>query len=121
VVEVIRKHNMQERVLFSSFFPRNLRNARTLLPEVPRGLLAWSGWIGFPARTFGWRGNMYALHPYLSNVDAGMVFRLHAAQKRVHVWTVNAEAEMKRLIGLGVDGIFTDDPALLLRLVGRGK
>jgi glycerophosphoryl diester phosphodiesterase len=119
VVEVIRRHDMQDRVLFSSFFPGNLRKARALLPEVPRGLLAWSGWMGFPARTFGWRGDIYALHPYFSNVNVGLVQRLHTAGRRVHVWTVNAEAEMKRLIDLGVEGIFTDDPALLLRLAGR--
>lgn len=119
VTALVRKHHMHERVLFSSFFSRNLRKARALLPEVPRGLLAWAGWFGFPARAWGWKGDFYSLHPHLSSVDAGIVSRLHAAGKRVHVWTVNAEADMKHLIGLGVDGIFTDDPALLGRCLGR--
>ncbi|MEW6092937.1 MAG: glycerophosphodiester phosphodiesterase family protein [Chloroflexota bacterium] len=119
VVELVVKYDMQDRVLFSSFFPRNLRRVRSLLPETPRGLLAWAGWLGFPARTFGWRRDYYALHPHLSNVDAGLVSRLHAAGKRLHVWTVNAEEDMKHMIALGVDGIFTDDPALLSRCLGR--
>lgn len=119
VVEVIRRHRMQDRVLFSSFFPGNLRKARALLPEVPRGLLAWAGWMGWPARTLGWRGDLYALHPHLSSVTPALLSQLHRAGKRLQVWTVNAEADMNHLIRLGVDGIFTDDPALLLGLVGR--
>ncbi len=119
VAELVRKHGLQDRVLFSSFFARNLQKARLLLPEVPRGLLAWSGWMGWPARTFGWRGDYYALHPYLTNVDAGLVDRIHAAGKRVNAWTVTAEVDIERMIGLGVDGIITDDPALALRLRER--
>lgn len=118
VAALVRKHAMQERVLFSSFFPGNLRRARALLPEVPRGQLAWRGWMGWLARTLFWRGQ-FALHPYLTDVTPALVSRLHKAGKRVFVWTVNAEADMNHLIRLGVDGLFTDDPALLLRLRNR--
>ena len=121
VIEVVKKHGMQKHVLFSSFFVRNLRKAKMLQPEVPCGLLTLSGLIGLWGRTIGWRGEYYALHPYLSDVNAGMIYRVHAAGKRVQVWTINTENDMKRMIGLGVDGIITDDPALALRLLGRGK
>lgn len=38
---------------------------------------------------------------------------------KVQVWTVNEEAAMKRLLQLGVQGILTDYPDRLLRLLGR--
>ena len=120
VVELVKKHGLQKRVLFSSFFVRNLRKASTLLPEVPGGLLTLSGLLGLWGRTFGWRGDYYALHPYLSDVNPGLVYRIHAAGKRIHVWTVDADGDLKRMIGLGVDGIITDDPARALRMLGRG-
>jgi glycerophosphoryl diester phosphodiesterase len=120
-VELVKERRLQERVLFSSFFARNLRKVRRLLPEVPRGLLAWAGGLGLSARAFGWRGDYYALHPYLSDVHAGLVDRLHAAGKRLNVWTVNAPDDLKRMIGLDVDGIFTDDPGLALHLLGRSQ
>ncbi|HTX91030.1 MAG TPA: glycerophosphodiester phosphodiesterase family protein [Anaerolineales bacterium] len=121
VAELVKKHGMEGRVLFSSFFPGNLRKAGAILPQVPRGLLTMSGFLGMWGRTFGWRGDYAALHPYLTDVTAGLVFRVHAAGKRITVWTVNTEADIKKQIGLGVDGIITDDPALALRLIGRSR
>jgi glycerophosphoryl diester phosphodiesterase len=121
VVDLIRKHGLQNRMLFSSFFARNLEMARLLVPEVPRGLLCMRGILGYWGRTFTWRGDYFALHPYLTEVDPGLVYRVQAAGKRVHVWTVNPEGELKRMIGLGVDAIITDDPVLALSLLGRGR
>ncbi|MBA4379078.1 MAG: hypothetical protein C0393_00035 [Anaerolinea sp.] len=36
-------------------------------------------------------------------------------------WTVNDEAAIRHLIALGVDGIFTDDPLLARRILGRAR
>ncbi len=91
VVELVKRHGLQNRMLFSSFFVRNLRLTRVLLPEVPRGLLCMRGIMGSWGRTFTWRGDYFALHPYLTDVDPGLVYRVQAAGKRVHVWTVNPE------------------------------
>lgn len=119
VAELVRRHALEGRVLFSSFLPRNLRSMRKLLPNVPRGLLTYRGWLGSWGRAFGWRGDYSALHPCLTDLDARLVARVHAAGKRVHVWTVNLEADIRRVIGLGVDGIITDELALTCRLLGR--
>jgi len=121
VVDLVKKHGLQDRMLFSSFFARNLQITRSLLPEVPRGLLCMRGILGSWGRTFTWRGDYFALHPYLTDVDPGLVNRVQAAGKRVHVWTVNSEEDLKRMIGLGVDAIITDDPVLALRLLGRSR
>jgi glycerophosphoryl diester phosphodiesterase len=120
VVGLVKKHDMQDRIIFSSFFARNLWIAKALLPEAPRGLLAWSGWAGYPARSWGWKRDCFALHPYLTDTNIGLVQRLHAAGCQVNVWTVNSAADLKQVIGLGVDGIFTDDPQLALHLIGKG-
>ena len=121
VIELVRRYAMQERVLFSSFLSRNLIKAHLLLPQVPCGLLCMPGILGFLARTFAWRRDFYALHPHLTDVGPGLVERVHAAGKRLNVWTVNDEDDLKRMIGLRVDAIFTDDPGMALRLLGRSQ
>jgi glycerophosphoryl diester phosphodiesterase len=110
---LIKKHNMQKRVLFSSFLASNLSQAGRYLPDVPRGLLALPGILGTWARSFGFAfGKYQALHPFLKDVSQQAVARVHRLNRRVHVWTVNDEKEMRRLFSWGVDGIFTDDPQL---------
>jgi glycerophosphoryl diester phosphodiesterase len=41
----------------------------------------------------------------------------HRCDVQVHVWTINEEAEMKRLLTLGVDGIMSDFPGRLRAVV----
>jgi glycerophosphoryl diester phosphodiesterase len=38
---------------------------------------------------------------------------------QVHAWTINEPEEMNRVIAMGVDGIITDAPSRLLKILGR--
>jgi glycerophosphoryl diester phosphodiesterase len=48
-------------------------------------------------------------------VTAEEVRAAHGAGLRVIPWTANTEADWKRLIAAGVDGIITDDPERLIQ------
>ena len=118
VCDLVRRHALQKNILFSSFFAGNLKKAAALLPEAPRGLLAQVSLLGIWARSFGFNfGDYAALHPYVSDVTAQQVQRVHRLKRKINVWTVNKEEDMRRLIGWGVDGIITDDPVLAVRVV----
>jgi glycerophosphoryl diester phosphodiesterase len=55
-------------------------------------------------------------------VDGRFLRAAHQRGLPVHVWTIDDEAEMHRLLDLGVDGIMTDRPSLLRQvLVERGQ
>jgi glycerophosphoryl diester phosphodiesterase len=117
VCMLVKKFGLQDRVLFSSFFASNLSKARSYLPEVPRGLLAFGGFLGAWARSFGFNfGRYQALHPYVEDVTSQQVQRVHRLNRRIHVWTVNAADDMRRLFHWGVDAIFTDDPELAVQV-----
>ena len=122
VCTLVKKCGLQKQVLFSSFFASNLSKARGLLPEVPRGLLAFNGLLGVWARSFGFAfGRYQALHPNLKDVTPQQVQRVHRLKRRVHVWTVNTAEDMRRLFNWDVDGIFTDDPQLAVQVRGGAE
>lgn len=114
VAELVKKHNLDENVLFSSFNPQALRQAHKCLPKVPLGLLTLPGPPGWVMRS--WLGRMLvpyqALHPEKQDVNTHLVRQAHQHGHRVHVWTVNDAEEMQKLFTIEVDGIITDDPRL---------
>ena len=120
VVKLVRHYQLEERVMFSSFNPLNLRRARKLLPQTPVGMLAMEGGAGLLARGFVGRwASPKIIHPYLNDVDQGFMTHQKNLRRRVHVWTVNAPEDMRKVFELGVDGIFTDDPILALQILGK--
>jgi glycerophosphoryl diester phosphodiesterase len=52
-------------------------------------------------------------------LTAAVVAEIHRRGMKVHVWTIDDEAEMERLLDLGVDGIMTDRPQLLREVFER--
>ncbi len=52
-------------------------------------------------------------------VDARFIRTAHEHGLAVHVWTVDDEPTMERLLDLGADGIMTDRPAVLKALLER--
>lgn len=121
VCDLIKRHNNQSQIIFSSFYAFNLKIAAQALPEVSRALLAMPGSAGLWARSFGFMfGDFQALHPHISNATREQVQRAHRVKRRVHVWTANTPEDITRLRDWGFDGILTDDPQLAVRVLGRG-
>jgi len=119
VVEVIRKHAMERRVLFSSFNPFALRAVKRLAPQIPAGLLVAPDMAIYLRRA--WLAPFVpheARHPESSMVTAQTMKWYRAHGLRVNVWTVDDPAEMRRLIALGVDGVITNRPDVLGQMVG---
>jgi glycerophosphoryl diester phosphodiesterase len=50
-------------------------------------------------------------------VTPGFIRAAHARGLRVDVWTIDTEADMRRLLGYGVDGIMTDQPDVLAKIL----
>ena len=55
--------------------------------------------------------------PFHKEVARAQIDEAHALGLQVIVWTVNKEPRMKALIKMGVDGIITDYPDRLVRVV----
>jgi glycerophosphoryl diester phosphodiesterase len=116
VMHLLRgRSRVARRVMFSSFEPKLLGLVAVLVPDVPRAFLVHNGQrlaktpLGPAiARTLG----SSMLNPERTMCSPERV----AVWKRdllLNVWTVNHPGEAADLAALGVDGLITDDPALL--------
>lgn len=116
VARIVRDAGAVDRVLVSSFDPWALVQLHLAAPELPGAflfhagepLVARKGWIG------PWLGAA-ALHPEHVLCTGAAVAAWRAAGFAVNVWTVDDAARLRELAGLGVDGLFTNDPAAARR------
>ena len=111
VVEIVKRHQMEKRVLFSSFFAINLRRVAVLLPEVERGLLCHMGILGALGRSsYGRRVSPDIILPYFTDVNERYIANERAQNRSVIVWTVDAADDLRRMSDLQLKGIITNDP-----------
>ena len=64
------------------------------------------------------RGKLAALNVNFRYVDDELIHRAHLRGLPVWVWTVDEKADMRRLIQMGVDAIYTNWPERLLEILG---
>ncbi len=120
VVNLVRKHKLEDSVMFSSFLPINLAEVRKIWPEAKIGMLSFSGIPGLISRSWfsSWVSPEVCL-PHHKAVTRALVEERKKAGRKCIVWTVNSPEVMKRMISFGVDGLITDDPPLGLKIRGE--
>lgn len=107
VAKLVKRYQIEDSILISSFNPFNLPRFHAQLPDVSLGLLTQAN----QAKKWIWRlFHFDALHPYFSDVDQVLVASLHDRNRQVNVWTVDDDEEIRRLAALNVDSIITNDP-----------
>ena len=126
---VLRRTAAWDRVCITSFSARRLAAVRRVLPRPvcmatsPLGVAALR--LSAPRPTLAARLRQASVR--CSQVPVGVATesflrRAHASGLQVHVWTVNDAKTMNGLLDLGVDGIMTDETAILREvLVARGQ
>ncbi|MGH3321620.1 MAG: glycerophosphodiester phosphodiesterase [Streptosporangiaceae bacterium] len=120
LVSALRRTNAFDRVCVASFSERRIAAVRAALGARvctalgPRGVT--SLWVASRAPFLGLlaRGGVpCAQVPSHTRrvrvVTPAFVAAAHRLGVQVHVWTVNDQTEMRRLLDAGVDGIFTDE------------
>jgi len=124
-IEVIRRAGAVERVCLGSFGRRVLRAARAIEPSIAtsaaREEVRWwlyQSWCRWPVARVGYSGFQV---PEVSGatrvVSRRFVDYAHRAGLGVQVWTVDEEADARRLLGWGVDALITDRPDRIVPLV----
>ena len=122
VLDILRQTGFVYRVRIISFQHPSLAKLKALEPRIPTGLLAGGRTAPHDpvALVRQYRADYYS--PSVRHVTAEAVTAVHQAGIPVVPWTANEEAEMRRLMALGIgamagDAITTDYPDRLLKLL----
>jgi glycerophosphoryl diester phosphodiesterase len=135
VIDALRRHDLAERAIASSFFPASLRRLRELEPALRTGIsypwdkrglatrralapLVWAGAamlrgalplrIGRMARA----ADATAAMLHYSVLSRAAVERAHALGLSVFAWTIDDPALLRRVLATGVDGVISNDPRI---------
>ncbi len=115
VVAALKENPPQRGYVVSSFLPDVLHAMHACDPEIPLGFIcddrrALPLWRELP---------IAALMPHHRLISSELIEQVHAAGKKILVWTVNDRKEMLRFAEWGPDGIISDDTELLAQTFGQ--
>jgi len=117
VQDGLRHFPPQRGYFISSFLPGVIRKLHSLDPSLILGALSDSRfqlrrWVSLPAQYVA---------PNYRLLSRKLVEEIHAAGRQVVTWTVNEPKNMLDAAEMGVDGIISDDPALLVETLRNEK
>ena len=116
VIRVIEKYNLEQRVIISSFDYDSLVNCQRINPAIRTGMLYFME-VEEPWQ-LALSLNCYSVHPLFSYLESAVTinnFKKH--NLALYPWTVNSPDIMSSLINGGVQGIITDYPHVLNKLL----
>jgi glycerophosphoryl diester phosphodiesterase len=120
VLDKIRAHELEDRVVVMSFDFRVLKAMRAAAPEIRLCALTHSDPRDL-GRIASEAADAEVVSPDFRLVTSAKVAAAHASGIQVVPWTANTPGEWDGLIDAEVDGIITDDPvALMAYLRKRG-
>ncbi len=109
----LRKHAPQKGYVVSSFLPDVLATIHDLDPAIPLGFLCETreqlrAWPETPAE---W------VIPQFELADQELAETVHAAGKKIMVWTVNRAEHMREFAAWGVDAMISDETERLTNIL----
>jgi glycerophosphoryl diester phosphodiesterase len=117
VAAAVEQNNLFDRVVVSSFSRLAIRRVRHLNPRIPIGYLYYLD----PLLTRRpWPRDLprpEALHPWFKMIDENYVRWARGQGYRIHTWTVDDPATMRRLAEWGVEIIITNRPDVLQQVL----
>jgi len=126
--EIIHEYEMQNKTLIVSFYDERMAGFRQICPEVATAA-ARQEITKFVILNYIFMDGLYsptevAFQVPESNsgilvVRPRFISSAHNRNVQVHVWTPNTREEIQKFITLGVDGIMTDRPDILMELLER--
>jgi glycerophosphoryl diester phosphodiesterase len=132
LASIVKEYDREDSVIVGSFHDEQAHRFRKLMPdvktsacpsEVTRFVFAlMMRVLGLFKRSCTYEAFQVPMkYGRIKVITDRFVKAAHDRDVAVHVWTINEREEMQHLIEMGVDGIFTDKPALLREVLKENK
>jgi glycerophosphoryl diester phosphodiesterase len=128
LADVLAEHGRSDTVIVASFNDLAIAEFRRLSPTTPTSAATLETAEFYRAVQAGEQPPALDVVAFqvpetfgdITLVDEAFIRAAHGRGIAVHVWTINDEVSMRRLVELGVDGIISDRPTLLSEVLGGG-
>jgi len=124
LADELRRLERTHSVIVGSFHDHSIQRFRSLAPAVATSAATgeaatfyFSMLEGVPSVPPVCAFQVPAVYGDVSVVDERFVETAHAADIAVHVWTINDPGEMHQLLDYGVDGLISDRPTPLVKVL----
>ncbi len=118
-VELVRRFEMAHDVALISFEHRTVQRLRTLAPEITRGHLFGRTSPDEVLRAAA-DADCRLVMPHKGQLNEGMAAAVHAAGLNLATWVVDAPDELKRISRLGLYGVASNGPGILIDAIADG-
>lgn len=116
-LQEVKKAGMEDQVIYVSFYPVALERIQERDSRLWVGLLYHRPWNSLHEVTGGRSFPVLGLRN--SYLTKGKIDKIHQQGMKVNVYTVNSEEEMEQFIRWGVDGIITNHPDRLIKILQK--
>ena len=122
LITLIYRHHKEERCIISSFNPFVLHQLSRLAPQLPTGLILtgdlFTRKAGSPLKRLA---DIKSLHVPAKILSPRFVQKVRKLDLHLLVWGANTPEAFAELIQYNVDGIITDEPLELSKLLGSSN
>jgi glycerophosphoryl diester phosphodiesterase len=116
VVELVRRNNTVDHVYVISFWHRAVKTVKEMAPDIKTGVLL----VGCPVDTcVADHAAADALVMRYSFINAEFVNMAHGKGHEVFIWNIDEAGLLQPFVDMGVDGIASNDPRVLVDYFGR--
>lgn len=115
VVDLIKEKGIRSSCVVTSLDYDAIQTVESIEPKIKTGYIMFVAMGGLEALNL----DFYSVEE--TNVTESFVTSAHMIGREVHVWTINEEEDMDKVINLGVDNIITDNDKILREKLNKLK
>ena len=115
ILKLTKEMGFEDRVIYSSFNHYSVMRVKEIAPEIKCGLLEES-WL-FNAGEYVAKSGVECFHPFYKNMTKELAAEVKSHGLEINTWTANEEDEILELIRNGVDGIISNEPELVKKVI----